>query len=247
MKTNFRTVALRLLAVSALVAAAGCSGSGPADPNGQQAPTAEVGHVDGLTVYRGVFFGEGPIADRLPETWGAEARAQRTAMTESPERAAETLQGAIARMKADNWSPALIAQAEQSLAELRSGAPVPQAQLGQESTVKDLVVARIAEDDPTFFGRYAADMQSGNHVRVDNAMQEATGKTKEALKIIVGSGGINAVDSKLPVWGPVVVAVAVAIAAVAVLVVFIEDPTEQSGSRLGHAVAIDNLTNHLKG
>jgi hypothetical protein len=222
------------------VSATACSGT--ADPGPSTTEGRASARFDGETLFRGIFFGKGPVAERLPEYWGAEAVAQRAKITNSPEVAAQKLEAAIAQMKSEGWAPAIISQAEQTLSDIRSGQPIPEAELSDTALVQELVMARIAESDPTFFSRFAGDMQSGSHVRVGLAIDEASARFRDGMNRVFASDS----HAKIPVVGPVVVAVALAVVAVAVLVVFVEDQPSSSHSRLQHDVAVDTLTVRLQ-
>ncbi|WP_246356685.1 sporulation delaying protein family toxin [Pyxidicoccus fallax] len=41
------------------------------------------------------------------------------------------------------------------------------------AALADKIVARIQQQDPSFFGRFGADIQSGDHLRVSSALKEA--------------------------------------------------------------------------
>src|SRR5262245_17379009 len=87
------------LILSAILASLGCS-SGSDPDTSTTAPAPAPAAQDGVSVFRGVFFGEGKIGQQLPEVWGDYAQQQRAALTKSPELMAQQLQTAIARMKA---------------------------------------------------------------------------------------------------------------------------------------------------
>jgi hypothetical protein len=242
MRNRIATGSIGAIVLSTILASMACSG-----PSDTGEPKATVpAHQDGATVFRGVFFGEGPTAQRLPELWGESAVQQRMAMTKSPEQLALQLETAIARMKADGWSEDVVARAEQALESVRSGQSIPDVQPTDISTFRELMIAQIAAADPAFFDRFGADMQSGDHLRVEHAMTEAEGKVRSTVETF-GTGGEPTANPSL-VWyyGPVLVAVAAVAVAVAVVVVVV-DVEGPDNSRLKHDELIDLYAQRLRG
>jgi len=245
MKHIISTGSSAAIILSTLIASWGCSSPANSDSTTTApAPAPLPAARDGASLFRGVFFGEGDAARQLPELWGDHAVQQRAALTKSPELMAQQLQSAIARMKAAGWSDDVIGRAQDALDVLQSGQPLP-AMSVDVSTIRDLIVARLAESDPTFLERFGADMQSGDRLRVERALTEAQDRMRNVAET-VGMSGSAGTESIVWYYGPVLVAVAaVAVAAVVVVVVAMPAPDETSG-RLAHDELVNSLALRLK-
>jgi hypothetical protein len=241
MRSRIATGSIGAIIVSTILASVACSG-----PTDTGEPKATVpARQDGATVFRGIFFGEGPSAQRLPELWGDSVVQQRVAMTKSPDQLAHQLETAIARMKADGWSENVVSRAEQALELVRSGKSFPDAQPGDIATFRDLMIAQIAASDPTFFDRFGSEMQSGDHLRVERAMTDAEGKVRGAVETLGTSVDSKGETSLVWYYGPVLVAVAAVAVAVAVVVVVV-DVEGPDNSRLKHDELMSILAERLK-
>jgi cannibalism toxin, SdpC family len=143
-------------------------------------------HYRGETVFRGLFFGTGPIAKKFPEIW------------EDPM--------LLHYNEALNNKPELV----RKLNELRNK-----------------LVKRIAKKDPDFFQRFGEDIQSGDHLIVQAAVEDASTRLVEAMSAELGFDvtnpeaiPTNSADSKcvFVIVGVVVAAAVVAAAALATVV-----------------------------
>lgn len=123
-----RSKVLGALAAATLMLGVGACGAEEEPASTQGAVT---GAVSGEEVFKGLFFGEGPVAARLPKGWGP--------------RAVSTLP------------------------------PEEQAEHAQRRTQ---VIASLHEADPTFFERFGADIQSGDHLRIERALNESLAAMK---------------------------------------------------------------------
>jgi SdpC family antimicrobial peptide len=226
------------MSASMLLSAVGCGST--ATPVDQSAGTQKQAY-SGVDIFRGVYFGDGPVAQLLPEMWGPEA-ARAVEAQRSPQQLMAQLEYSITRMKAEGWSDAIVSKAQTTLDSLRNGGQVPEVSAEQANTAKQFVLARLAESDPTFLDRFGADLQSGDQVRIDAAMTDASARLKATLNTL-GETGTKSVD-KRGVWfvGAVVVAVAAVAVVVIALVDMSSDPDPSSaGSRLRHAELINHL------
>jgi SdpC family antimicrobial peptide len=187
--------------------------------------------------------------------WSPEVRAQSASAPREIQIA--KLEAAIDDLKAGGWSPAVVEKAQGALETLRSGGEVPGADAEMQALQEEFLVERIAEQDPTFFDRFAADMQSGDLVRVDAAFGEATARLKTFVN---GGEGKQPAVSVVPpnyytpqhssstsgtsVYGPLAVAVAIAWVVVLFWVIGVVSP--QESDRLGHDQMIVRLTAELQ-
>lgn len=121
-----RSKVLGGLAAAALMLGVGACGGEPEPTHAQSAVTGE-------EAFKGLFFGEGAVAARLPEVTGS------LALSNLP--------------------------------------PEEQARHAQRRTQ---LVASIKDADPTFFERFGADIQSGNHLRIEQALNEGLAVMKTA-------------------------------------------------------------------
>jgi SdpC family antimicrobial peptide len=244
MRKSIATGSVAAVVMSAILVSLGCSA--PADP-GTSTPAPARAPRDGETVFRGIFFGEGDVGAQLPEMWGDDVAQQRAAITKSPELLAQQLEQAIARMKASGWSDSVVARAQEALDMVRSGQSLQDTTPVEMSTLRDLMVARMDERDPTFFSRFAADMQSGDHLRVERAMNDAQAAVRDVAETIGTSGGSGS-ESIVWYYGPVLVAAAaVAVAVAVVIVVFFADPAPGGHPNgLQHDELVHTLASRLK-
>jgi len=120
---------MRLLC-SLLVPAVILTGACSAD---REAPTAvqpvAIERYDGETLYRGMIFGEGPVAALFPELWEGVDR--------------PTVQS------------------------------VGSERYGQVRAARSQILSELKKSDPQFLDHFADELQSGSHVRVSRAMDEA--------------------------------------------------------------------------
>ena len=129
---NLRNLLLGAALLASAAGAAACTA-------GADAPTASPAAHDGEAVFRGLFYGEGPVAARLPE------------LTRGAPRRLETPQAA---------------------------------------RVREGVLARLRAQDPAFLDRFAAAVQSGSHLRVARALDEARTRVDAALREEQASLGV---------------------------------------------------------
>lgn len=154
-----------LVAALALLSLAACSSPAPSE--------GEKVAYDGKTLVRGIYFGEGPAAS-VVESWHVQhSSASATAKAPSTEATAEGLRRAAARLRTDKM-PNAAASLEAMAKDIQDGAPSTKVRASKEEQreVVELIIDGIGKKDPTFYLRFAHDVQSGNQVLVDKAVRE---------------------------------------------------------------------------
>jgi SdpC family antimicrobial peptide len=111
---------------------------------------------------------------------------------------------------------------------------------------KEHVVAKIKAKDPTFMSRFGEEMQSGDHLRVQAAMSEASTNTVQTLSEMgyVDEDG-NAVPDISLVRIILAVYIAVAVAVLWVQLYFPNSPAPGDESALRQETLTNNLTERL--
>ena len=128
--------------------------------------------LDGPTIFRGVYFREGPAADLLKDPRAQSAAAPPAEKPATPALAASSLRDLATQMRADNL-PTTATNLEAIATEIEAGRLAPQtATVKRREATLAMVVARIEKLDPVFFKRFGADMKSGAHVKVSRALKE---------------------------------------------------------------------------
>jgi SdpC family antimicrobial peptide len=89
---------------------------------------------DGETIFQGLFFGKGPVAQLFPEIWE---------------------------------DPVIKRALEQNAEEM--------------NRLIERVITRIHNEDPTFFQRFGREVQSGDHLRVQQALEQGAQRLITAL------------------------------------------------------------------
>jgi hypothetical protein len=153
-------------------------------------------YFTGEEVFRGTMFGTGPVADLLPEIWKRPELAQAAARAKSVEfqpslKAKLDVEMEAVSSSEPDISPATIARFK-TLMESVSKAPVDQraaATAAAQAKMQRLLLRVIHKSDPSFFTRFAAQMQSGNQIRIDAAVHEATKHLVEAITRLAPSKG----------------------------------------------------------
>jgi hypothetical protein len=228
--TTTTRILAAFMASSMFLSATACS-SGPGTPE----PTSSTAEkYSGVDTFKGIFFNQGPAAAALAEF----RQGQPSQAPASGEETIAALEHAVVQMKADGWSQALIDKAQAQLDTYRAGGHPPQATPEQTAFAAELVTARIAENDPTFFDRFGAEMQSGDHVRVEAAMADALARIKTASSTVGDAQGGYGINLAVVV----VVVNVVYQTVVCTYFVLAQDVDGQTGGRLGHAETIDRFT-----
>lgn len=172
--------------------------------------------LDGETLFRGLYFGQGPAARYFPEIW------------KNP-RVIEALKNA---------------------------------DMSRSIEGQNLFMDFLRQEDATVFTRFGEDMQSGDQIRVRDAMVSlghrmrtiATERMGMDERTIGAPSGVNGQCVVLAVVVAVVVAVAVAAAVAIVVYLYIDlwgpdvehpDLQQTYGSRLERDMWVDTLTHRL--
>lgn len=191
---------------------------------------------DGETLVRGIFFNRGPVADLLPEVWQAPQLARYGAQMRTA-KAIELQERILLRVINDDAAGVAIKVQPAYFGEQ----PLEQAVPG------------------TFLKRFAADVQSGDRIRMQSAIREAAVRLDAAVRaesannprLMAGLRGVerdgevhlteprsgerltssdDVTGNAIAVWFAVAVAVALVVAAVAVDVWYISHPDTASSS-----------------
>ena len=222
-----------LLAVGVLTATpaifVGCgAGDTPVEPQQASALRAP---FDGEVAFRGLFFGVGPVADRLSPLWNnAKLKAQIGRLTaQSPEAQAEAIETAVTKMQADGWSLSSIANMKQLAKDIRAGL-VKEPTAEQQLATQEFLIERIRSADPGFFARFGTAVQSGDHVRIERSIEEAS----RLLRVAMDTGLSPSQDlaAKKIIYTKVAIATRAAVAAIiivlAIAIVWVHDPSSDS-------------------
>lgn len=134
------------------------------------------GKYEGEAVFRGLFFGSGPVAEAFPELWRNPRRAALHSLRSHPEHAAAL------------------------------------------ASVETTIVGRINKDSPDFWSRFGADMQSGNHLRIDASLKDAVRLIADAVEAEYGADAL-AGQAQVADPGQSCVAIVIVLTVVSVLVV----------------------------
>lgn len=170
---------------------------------GFSAPTGTASVTyDADTLLRGIFLGRGPVAEKLPEIWSNQ-QISRFKNSLHSANAAIAEERILQRIHADD----------------RAGVPLV--------FKKGFLGAAPAESarPGTFAARFAANVQSGNPVRIHNALREASIRLVHAALVEAGKDPANVnvselmTDSEIDPNSAVVIAAVVAIGAVVVWVI----------------------------
>jgi len=150
---------------------------------------------DGETVFKGTFFGMGPVAELIPEIWTGRDLNFIKAQLSSPDSAAKAQKAAAAveevarELRAHGYEDATAAKARKIAEDVLTLAQSPDelARLldkaaadirhGSVSAATAVAVNRTMDQikarDPQFFERFGTDVQSGNHLRISRALEKA--------------------------------------------------------------------------
>ena len=197
---------------------AGSSSSRPTD-RPANAPTLP---YSGIELYEGIFFGVGPAAAALPEIWqnplpAVPVELQNVATLVATLRSRADSLGATG----DTTNAKVVRNIANALA-ISNPPPDLSPHALTNPTIRTAMENDIARADPTFFGRFAAEIQSGNPLQVAAALHEATTRTYD--EVDPASPGLElesqvAVDANFVLWSDAVVAAYAVLAANVAVVV----------------------------
>jgi SdpC family antimicrobial peptide len=160
----------------------GCSAA-PTEDDTVQAGDEALSY-DGETLFRGIFFGTGAAATKLPELWSNSAAASLVtkALQTSPTSAAAQLRAyaSIARTEGSSTATVttltkaadLLARTKLSSADFANRLGDARSKLLADRAAAT-VIAKIREKKPTFFKDFGNAIQSGDRVRIQAAVKTA--------------------------------------------------------------------------
>lgn len=143
---------------------AGCASD--LEPGEDPTSALRLGRYDGKTFFNGVLFGIGPIAAMLPEMWSPEAI--RAGLKELASLSPEEI---AARVNDERAQESLASSSDVS----KIAVPPPPLAIAQ------LITDQISNADPKFFPRFAIEITSGDHLRVDQALKNAMARITTAI------------------------------------------------------------------
>jgi hypothetical protein len=158
--------------------------------------SAKQGSVrDGESIFRGVFFGQGPVASLFPETWEGRRAAPTGPLVN--EAMVSALSAQIDRMTSEGRPKAAIQRLTTLRAQLQDGsfdAAALRASADYDAVLADAkfeqLVSAMKSADPTVFASFGAEVQSGDHVRVQAAFLRAQKSLRDAAEStdLIGEG-----------------------------------------------------------
>jgi SdpC family antimicrobial peptide len=159
-------------AATTTVAAAFLSLTSGCDQPPPNASTTEVApRFDGKTLFKGVFFNNGPVADRLPAH--SARRNRRAEQSIDPQVTASWLETAAQDIRAKNGSVEMADRFAKLAVLYREGkGELPDSQDQITGPQVDQYAQLIQKSDPTFFARFGEMVQSGDHLQVKRAIDE---------------------------------------------------------------------------
>jgi SdpC family antimicrobial peptide len=216
----------------------GSSGGSSSDPSTQTAPA----RTDGETIFRGLYLNMGPVAGRVPELNDPKS-AVYAEQDLSKESIAKYLEGAAERMRVSPETAGTADSYATAAADLRTGKLSPEEMLAArrdyQTTSAEAIVGRVRAADPTFFDRFATEMQSGDHVRVGQAFEDGAKRFVDAASVVGALPGHVVPEAKCLFF-----LVAVVWAAVYVSEAFWDKTVHPLGD-LHQAEVVDLLTTRL--
>ena len=173
---------LSLVLVAAVITGPlGCDQAAPEEPAGGPA-----GKKDGETLFRSIYFGVGPVAGQLPEM---QARQQKLlAQPIDKAEAAQKFDRLASELEAKGSSARVADHFRRLATRLRSGKDI----LPRGNDVEAAAVladqmtrytARLKQADATFFSRFEAKIQSGDHLKVKEALNEGRQLLWQAMQV----------------------------------------------------------------
>lgn len=188
---------------------------------------------DGETLYRGLIFRSGPVARRVPELWSLLGSVPRPPSDKSVETLRNSANRLASRDKEASAALNKIADAV-SAGAIPPGSPT---ELTSDATI-DATIAAIRASDSTFFARFADHVQSGDPLKVERGMVEASELTMQVLR-----ERINSDDQwRAPVWYYWDIAVAIEVAAVVLIVLLAVFPLVTADNDLVHDDVVKIIT-----
>jgi SdpC family antimicrobial peptide len=170
--------------------------------------TLSTTYYDGITLFKGLLFRTGPVAAKIPELWTLLGQQNVPTRKESINQATKAAHTFTSLGKTE------AATAMSKIAAKNAQIPASSPTEAMPDALVDNIVASIDAADPTFFDRFATEMQSGDVVRADAILLEAGSLAADALANFVNG---TSADSLSGVWWYWDVAVAIEVAAVLIV------------------------------
>ncbi len=170
--------------------------------------TLSTTYYDGITLFKGLLFRTGPVAAQIPELW------KLLGEQNVPTKKASINQATKAAHAFASLGKTEAATAMSKIAAENAQIPASSPTEVMPDALVDNIVASIEAADPTFFDRFATEMQSGDVVRADASLLEAGSLAADALATFVNG---TSPDSLSGVWWYWDVAVAIEVAAVLIV------------------------------
>jgi SdpC family antimicrobial peptide len=190
----------------------------------------------GEDLFRGILFGEGNVAAKLPELWASTSVRDSIQLSETKGttrgEAAQQIESLADYMTQLGLPAAQVQDVRDKAATLLAGGPaseqisasvLPSSQ--QMAAARDTIVKSIGTSDPTFFANFRKAIQSGNPVEISAMLDQCGAKIAAATSSFRTPGSASAfgtgtdTDSNVAVAVVVAVAVAVVVAVAVALVV----------------------------
>ena len=147
--------------------------------------------------------------------------------------------GPVAKLFPEIWESTGIAAYMQRAAQEKS----PEAIAAGKQQIIDI----LQKQDPTFFARFGAEMQSGDRIRIQQALAEAGTRLKQELKNQVGAApAVRPPENIVVVYLYIAVAVVAAVALAIAEVIAIPDTTGTMSSSLQSDVYVDLIAQRLQ-
>jgi hypothetical protein len=174
--------------LAATMFGAGC-GSNDAMPDNAPAVTGK--QMDGETLYRGLFFHDGPAAN-LFDGWGPSSAPAASAT--NPAYAAGKMHDLASAYRAQNWDTTAANLDTMADAISRGEITLGQGAKAQNDAFIQFAMKALAAQDSTFFARFSDAMASGSQVKVQRAIGEGSRRLL-ALVAAVGAAQVHKNES----------------------------------------------------
>jgi SdpC family antimicrobial peptide len=255
-------VIVAVLLPALILGQVGCSAS-PNNSDGSTGDTTSASSTshakyDGEALLRGLVFGRGPVGQKFPEFWDGVRQATAATLSSNAQFEAELTTNIDRATSAGDTSTAAaltamrdrVHRGEVDVTKLTSSAEYNDA--AGDAKI-DAVVAGIKQVDPGFFPWFATEIQSGDRLRIEGALEHATSTLMAAATAhpsadVFGTDGHTKGDCAVVV----IVAAIVAVIALAIAVTIKAPPPKQSpikggggGGTLAHDQFIDAIARRL--
>jgi hypothetical protein len=159
------------LTLGSLLAGGSLAASLPTRPGLEPGARVENGY-SGEELFLGIMLGHGKVAEQLPEIWEEPSNPHRDAALAQvdPVVALEALDQELAAAKAaGDQDEVLVLEAVKARVQERGLMP----ELDEIPFSFEVLLARLRSQDKRFFERFAQEIQSGEHLRIQEALRDA--------------------------------------------------------------------------